>query len=122
MIARNRHAVVLPVVDLETACGNDHARADAGGADQPGALVDRVAQVGDALVIELLAGDDADRLGNLLELMLALADGHRAGGVGAAALGGGAQTAGIDAGGAQLQRAAAVGHGLHAEIAALGYP
>ncbi len=56
----------------------------AGGAGQ------RVVDGGQHLLVEQLAGDHADRLGNVLQRLFALAHRDRAGRVGAAAFGGGA--------------------------------
>ena len=82
-VARDRHAVVLPVIDLETARAQNHASADALGTDQTGGLVGRVLEIDDILIVHLLAGHHRDRLRNFLEGVGALADGHGPRGVGA---------------------------------------
>ncbi|MNM57351.1 hypothetical protein D3C81_685490 [compost metagenome] len=122
VVARDRHTVVLPVVDLETARGHHHARADALGADDPGGVVERLLQVGDALVIQLLAGDHRHRLRGFLEGMRAFAEGDRTGGIRAAAFAGGIQVVVGNAGAAQLQHIARLAGRGHAEVAAAGDP
>ena len=80
-VARDRHAVVLPVIDLETARTEDQASADTLSTDQAGGLVGRVLEIDDILIVHLLAGHHRDRLRDFLEGVGALADGHRSRGV-----------------------------------------
>ncbi|MNF55877.1 hypothetical protein D3C84_373520 [compost metagenome] len=70
----------------------------------------------------MLAGHDGDRLRDFLEGVGALANGHRPGGVGARAFGGGVVAVFDDIGRAQLQRSAVGGGWLDAEVALGGHP
>ncbi|MNM70501.1 hypothetical protein D3C81_821300 [compost metagenome] len=79
VVARDRHAVVLPVVDLEAARSHHHAWPDALRADDPGGVVERVLQVCDALVVQLFTGNHRHRLRDFLEAVRAFAKGYRAG-------------------------------------------
>ncbi|MNQ50465.1 hypothetical protein D3C85_644100 [compost metagenome] len=110
-VARHGHAVVLPGVDLEAARREDHARPHALDAHHARDVVDRVAQVDEALVVHALARDHADRLGNVLERLLALAERQRARRVRARAFGGGAAF-GLGRDGDRRERGAAVGAGV----------
>ncbi|MNO79887.1 hypothetical protein D3C76_710710 [compost metagenome] len=122
VVSRNRHTVVLPVINLKATRGHDHARANALRADNARGVVKRVLQVGDALVIQLLARDDGDRLGNLLEGVRAFAQGHRAGGIRPGAFAGCVHIVVGDAGAAQLHDVAAQVAGRHTEMALGGNP
>ncbi|PAV75001.1 hypothetical protein WR25_22565 [Diploscapter pachys] len=71
------------------------------GAGDTGGLGHHLVQRDQVLVVHQLAGDHGDRLWGLTQRLRGLADGHRASGVGVAALGGGTQHLAIDGGGVQ---------------------
>ncbi len=90
------------------------------GAGDARGLGHHLVQRHEVLVIHQLAGDHGHRLGRAAQRLGGLADGHGAGGVGAAAFRGFAQARAVDAGRAQLQRAVGVDRGYHAERPAAG--
>ncbi len=102
-VARDRHAIVLDGVDAEAAGKDEQARAGRLGGGQAGGAVDQVGDGFGVLVIHLLAGHHRHRLRDVLQALHALAQGHRARGIGVAALGGGVERTGTDGGGAQVQ-------------------
>ncbi|MNF67026.1 hypothetical protein D3C84_488300 [compost metagenome] len=116
-VARNRHAVVLPVIDLETARAEDQAPANALGPDQAGGLVGRILEIDNVLIVHLLAGYHRDRLRNFLEGVSAFADGHCPCGIGTRAFGRGVGAAFNDVGDTQLQCRAALRGRFNAEVA-----
>ncbi|MNJ29755.1 hypothetical protein D3C77_243340 [compost metagenome] len=72
-----------------------------------GGLVQGVSQGGEILILDALAGDNGHRVGDFFDRLGDLAaHGCRAGGVGAAVFGRGAEPRGVDAGHSQLERIA----------------
>ena len=98
------HAVVLVLAEHLEAAGIEvfaaHGRVVDGDA---GDFFHHLVDGGQVLVVKHLAGHDGEGLGRVLEAVGALADGHRARGVGAAVLGGGPQLLGGNGGGPQFQ-------------------
>lgn len=78
VVARNGDTVVLPVVDLEAPCRQHHALPHAADALGASDVVDGVFQIGDALLVQLLAREHADGLRNVLERLVALVEADRA--------------------------------------------